>query len=32
MPDKPAIAATAQQLVPSIILLFDGLKRAYAAR
>ena len=32
MPDNPAIAAHATQLVPSLILLFDGLKRAYAAR
>jgi len=32
MPENPAIAAHATQLVPSLILLFDGLKRAYAAR
>ena len=32
MPDNPAIAPHAQQIVPSLILLFDGLKRAYAAR
>jgi hypothetical protein len=32
MPDNAAIAAHSQQLVPSLILLFDGLKRAYAAR
>jgi len=32
MPENQAIAAHAQQLVPSLILLFDGLKRAYAAR
>ena len=29
---EQAIAGHAQQLVPSLILLFDGLKRAYAAR
>jgi len=32
MPDNPAVAAHAQQIVPSALLLFDGLKRAYAAR
>ena len=32
MPKQPAIAQHAQQLVPSCLLLFDGLKRAYAAR
>jgi len=32
MSDSQAIAGHAQQLVPSLILLFDGLKRAYAAR
>ena len=32
MSDNPAVAAHAPQLVPSALLLFDGLKRAYAAR
>ncbi len=32
MPDSPAVSGHAQQLVPSLILLFEGLKRAYAAR
>ena len=32
MSDQPAAAAHAAQLVPSALLLFDGLKRAYAAR
>jgi len=32
MPENPAVTAHAQQIVPSLILLFDGLKRAYAAR
>merc|ERR1719320_1749307 len=32
MPDNQSVAGHAQQLVPSALLLFDGLKRAYAAR
>merc|ERR1712055_1258460 len=32
MSDNPAVVAHAPQLVPSALLLFDGLKRAYAAR
>jgi len=32
MPDNPAVVAHAPQLLPSTLLLFDGLKRAYAAR
>jgi hypothetical protein len=32
MADNPAVVAHAQQIVPSALLLFDGLKRAYAAR
>jgi len=32
MPDNAAVTAHAQQIVPSALLLFDGLKRAYAAR
>jgi len=32
MPDKGEVVAHAPQLVPSALLLFDGLKRAYAAR
>jgi hypothetical protein len=32
MPDNPAVVQHAQQIVPSALLLFDGLKRAYAAR
>jgi hypothetical protein len=32
MPDKGEVVAYAPQLVPSCLLLFDGLKRAYAAR
>eukprot|EP00088_Acartia_fossae_P059408 TRINITY_DN7049_c0_g1_i5.p1 TRINITY_DN7049_c0_g1~~TRINITY_DN7049_c0_g1_i5.p1 ORF type:complete len:1055 (-),score=320.46 TRINITY_DN7049_c0_g1_i5:228-3392(-) len=32
MPDNPAVTSHAQQIIPSLILLFEGLKRAYAAR
>ena len=32
MPDNAAVAEQSQQLLPSALLLFDGLKRAYAAR
>ena len=32
MSDNASVAAHAPQLVPSALLLFDGLKRAYAAR
>ena len=32
MNDNQAVAGHVQQLVPSALLLFDGLKRAYAAR
>lgn len=32
MPDNPAVTEQSQQLLPSTLLLFDGLKRAYAAR
>ena len=32
MPEKGEVVAYAPQLVPSCLLLFDGLKRAYAAR
>merc|ERR1719445_1526134 len=32
MPDNAAVAEISQQLLPSALLLFDGLKRAYAAR
>lgn len=32
MPDKGEVVAYAPQLVPSCLLLFEGLKRAYAAR
>lgn len=28
----PAVNECAQQIIPSLILLFDGLKRAYAAK
>jgi len=32
MPENPAVTEQSQQLLPSTLLLFDGLKRAYAAR
>jgi len=32
MADNPNVTQHAQQIVPSALLLFDGLKRAYAAR
>merc|ERR1719348_2542871 len=32
MPDNTAVTEQSQQLLPSTLLLFDGLKRAYAAR
>ena len=32
MPDNAAVTEQSQQLLPSLLLLFDGLKRAYAAR
>merc|ERR1719418_315182 len=32
MPDNAAVTEQSQQLIPSALLLFDGLKRAYAAR
>ncbi len=32
MPDKGEVVAHAPQLLPSALLLFEGLKRAYAAR
>ena len=32
LPDKGEVVAHAPQLIPSCLLLFDGLKRAYAAR
>lgn len=32
MPDNPAVTQHVAQIVPSALLLFDGLKRAYAAR
>jgi len=32
MPDNPSVTAHAQQLMPSLIMLFEGLKRAYAAK
>ena len=32
MPDNAAVTEQSQQLLPSALLLFDGLKRAYAAR
>jgi len=32
MPENPAVSGHAQQMIPSLILLFEGLKRAYAAR
>ena len=28
----PAVNECARQIIPSLILLFDGLKRAYAAK
>ena len=28
----PAVSECAQQIIPSLILLFEGLKRAYAAK
>lgn len=32
-PNRPtAVNECAQQIIPSLILLFDGLKRAYAAK
>lgn len=32
-PSRPAaVNECAQQIIPSLILLFDGLKRAYAAK
>ena len=32
MPDNPAVTEQSKQLLPATLLLFDGLKRAYAAR
>lgn len=32
MPSHPAVVQHSQQIIPALLLLFDGLKRAYAAR
>jgi len=32
MPDNPAVAGHIPQIIPSLVLLFEGLKRAYAAK
>ena len=32
MPENQSVVSHAQQIVPSALLLFDGLKRAYEAR
>jgi len=32
MPQQPAVVAQAPKIIPSLLLLFDGLKRAYEAR
>jgi len=32
LPNHPAVASHSQQIIPALLLLFDGLKRAYSAR